>query len=83
MALEMTYNLAVHIKLTNTALALVDPCQEGFVWRKAFAGDHVCGSAATRRQAAIDKATARSRLTLTKEQQISANSNGAKHAQTI
>ena len=29
-------------------------CRQGYVWRKAFAGDHVCVTPATREQAAQD-----------------------------
>lgn len=39
-----------------------DTCQDGFVWREAFAGDHVCVIPGTRQQAAADNAQAASRL---------------------
>src|SRR5665213_1639147 len=38
-----------------------DTCAQGFVWRDAFAGDHVCVSSATRSQAAADNALAAAR----------------------
>lgn len=39
-----------------------DTCQEGYVWREAFAGDHVCVLPETRRQPAIDNGLAASRV---------------------
>ncbi len=39
-----------------------DTCQEGYVWREAFPGDHVCVLPATRKQAAEDDAAATSRV---------------------
>ncbi len=38
-----------------------DTCKQGFVWRDAFPGDHVCVTPAMRRQAAADNANAASR----------------------
>jgi microsomal dipeptidase-like Zn-dependent dipeptidase len=38
-----------------------DTCQPGFVWREAFAGDHVCVPGTTRAQAAQDNQLAASR----------------------
>lgn len=39
-----------------------DTCQDGYVWREAFAGDHVCVLPETRQQAAIDNERASSRV---------------------
>jgi hypothetical protein len=39
-----------------------DTCLEGYVWREAFAGDHVCVLSETRRQAASDNENAASRV---------------------
>jgi hypothetical protein len=39
-----------------------DTCLEGYVWREAFAGDHVCVLPATRKQAASDNEKAASRV---------------------
>jgi hypothetical protein len=39
-----------------------DTCLEGYVWREAFPGDHVCVLPATRTQAAIDNEKAASRV---------------------
>ncbi len=38
-----------------------DQCLQGFVWREAFPGDHVCVSGATRTQTANDNAQAAAR----------------------
>jgi hypothetical protein len=38
------------------------PCLQGYVWRKAYAGDYVCVTPATRAQAAADNAAAVSRV---------------------
>src|SRR6185295_7323942 len=38
-----------------------DTCKQGYVWRDAFAGDHVCVTGATREQAAADNAQASQR----------------------
>jgi hypothetical protein len=38
-----------------------DTCAQGFVWRDAFAGDHICVSLQARAQAAADNANAASR----------------------
>lgn len=38
-----------------------DTCLQGYVWRDAFANDHVCVTVATRSQAAADNAAAASR----------------------
>jgi len=38
------------------------PCLQGYVWRKAYAGDYVCVTPATRAQAAADNAAALSRV---------------------
>ncbi len=38
------------------------PCLQGFVWRKAYSGDYVCVTPATRSQAAADNAAAVSRV---------------------
>lgn len=39
-----------------------DTCAQGFVWRDAFAGDHVCVSPGSRNQAASDNAAAPNRV---------------------
>lgn len=39
-----------------------DTCARGFVWRDAFAGDHICVTPASRDQAASDNAAAASRV---------------------
>jgi hypothetical protein len=39
-----------------------DTCAAGYVWRDAFAGDHICVTPASRDQAAGDNAAARSRV---------------------
>jgi hypothetical protein len=39
-----------------------DTCASGYVWRDAFAGDHVCVTPASRDQAASDNAAAPSRV---------------------
>src|SRR6202011_2531674 len=39
-----------------------DTCLEGWVWREAFPGDHVCVTPATRTQAAYDNSQAASRV---------------------
>ena len=38
------------------------PCLQGYVWRKAYSGDYVCVTPATRAQAAADNAAALSRV---------------------
>jgi hypothetical protein len=38
-----------------------DACADGYVWREAFAGDHVCVTPATRDQARRDNAAAKER----------------------
>lgn len=38
-----------------------DTCIQGYVWREAFKGDHVCVTPETRRQAAIDNRNAKAR----------------------
>ena len=38
------------------------PCLQGYVWRKAYAGDYVCVTPANRAQAAADNAAALSRV---------------------
>ena len=38
-----------------------DTCTQGFVWRDAFSGDHVCVTPETRAQAAQDNQNADSR----------------------
>jgi len=35
-----------------------DTCKQGYVWREAYAGDHVCVPPATRAQTAADNAAA-------------------------
>ncbi|MDF3061266.1 MAG: hypothetical protein K0S06_1375, partial [Microvirga sp.] len=42
----------------NSPLAQSDTCAEGYVWREAFVGDHVCVSPDTRDQAKLDNANA-------------------------
>jgi len=42
----------------TNARAADDTCRSGFVWREAFAGDHVCVTPPTRQQAADDNAQA-------------------------
>lgn len=39
-----------------------DTCAQGYVWRDAFAGDHICVTPASRNQAASDNAAAASRV---------------------
>jgi hypothetical protein len=39
-----------------------DTCRQGFVWRDAFPGDHVCVTPGTRRQAAEDNRAAEARV---------------------
>jgi hypothetical protein len=39
-----------------------DTCASGYVWRDAFAGDHICVTPASRNQAASDNAAASSRV---------------------
>jgi len=39
-----------------------DTCAQGYVWREAYAGDHVCVSPRSRAQAADDNAQASSRI---------------------
>jgi hypothetical protein len=39
-----------------------DSCRQGFVWREAFAGDHVCVSPETRAQARNDNSQAAGRI---------------------
>jgi hypothetical protein len=43
-----------------------DTCLQGYVWREAFPGDHVCVTPETRSQAAMDNAQASSRTALSK-----------------
>jgi len=43
-----------------------DTCKQGFVWREAFAGDHVCVTSETRTAAAADNAQAATRTALAK-----------------
>lgn len=38
-----------------------DTCRQGYVWREAYAGDHVCVTPAVREQAARDNRMANSR----------------------
>lgn len=47
---------------TPPTLAPADACADGYVWREAFAGDHVCVVPATRTAAAADNAAAASRV---------------------
>jgi hypothetical protein len=39
-----------------------DRCRQGYVWREAFPGDHVCVTPATRAQAAYDNSQASARI---------------------
>ena len=39
-----------------------DTCRQGYVWREAFQGDHVCVRPWVRAQVAADNATAASRM---------------------
>jgi hypothetical protein len=48
--------------VTQPQLALADACADGYVWREAFAGDHVCVVPATRIAAGVDNAAATSRI---------------------
>ena len=50
------------ILLVIAAQAQSDKCRQGFVWREAFAGDHVCVTPATRTQAAEDNRLASTRI---------------------
>src|SRR2546426_10373986 len=50
------------IIVTMTQLAWAqDTCRQGFVWREAFPGDHVCVTPETRAQAADDNKQAGAR----------------------
>ena len=52
-------------KSTETYAALAygpDTCRQGYVWREAFPGDHVCVPPKSRAQAADDNSHARSRV---------------------
>ena len=40
---------------------MTDTCRQGYVWREAFPGDHVCVTPATRAQAAYDNSQAGAR----------------------
>ena len=53
--------LTVSCAFTNYAAAQSDACAEGYVWREAFEGDHVCVSPGTREQAQADNALAAQR----------------------
>jgi hypothetical protein len=53
---------AVSPVVTLPPLAPADACADGYVWREAFAGDHVCVVPATRTAAAVDNAAAASRI---------------------
>jgi hypothetical protein len=44
------------------AAADSDTCVQGFVWREAFSGDHVCVTPQSRQQAASDNSAAASRI---------------------
>jgi hypothetical protein len=48
--------------VTPPAIAPADACADGYVWREAFAGDHVCVVPATRTAADADNAAAASRV---------------------
>ena len=52
---------ASHQATVTIATQIVDRCLQGFVWREAFANDHVCVPPATRTQAAADNAQAATR----------------------
>ena len=39
-----------------------DGCRQGFVWREAMPGDHICVSPATRQQARVENSLAASRI---------------------
>ena len=54
--------VAAGIIVTMTQLAWAqDTCRQGFVWREAFPGDHVCVTPETRAQAAEDNKQAAAR----------------------
>ncbi len=57
--------IASLMAFTGSALAVgnygPDTCLEGYVWRDAFPGDHVCVTGATRAQAASDNSQAAAR----------------------
>ncbi|HZQ51377.1 MAG TPA: CVNH domain-containing protein [Bryobacteraceae bacterium] len=46
---------------SNLTFSPADVCKEGFVWREAFSGDHVCVSAAAHTQAAQDNSASAAR----------------------
>lgn len=48
--------------LVIVATAQSDKCRQGYVWREAFSGDHVCVTPATRAQAAYDNRQASARI---------------------
>lgn len=50
------------ILLIIVAQAQSDTCRQGYVWREAFRGDHVCVTPATRTQAAYDNSQANARV---------------------
>ena len=47
--------------VTNYAAAQADACAEGYAWREAFDGDHVCVGPGTREQVKSDNANAAQR----------------------
>ena len=57
--------LTASCAFTNCAAAQADACAEGYVWREAFQGDHVCVTPSTREQAQADNATAAQRRAAT------------------
>jgi hypothetical protein len=57
-----TMTLATSLSLTlGTPASAQDTCRQGYVWREAFAGDHVCVTPETRAQAADDNRRAAER----------------------
>jgi hypothetical protein len=58
-------NMAQVTAIPSPAGTIGDPgvaCLEGYVWRRAYSGDYVCVTPATRAQAAADNAAALSRV---------------------
>jgi len=55
---------AAAVLAPSTAVAQYGPdtCRQGYVWREAFAGDHVCVRPWVRNQVAEDNAVAASRM---------------------
>lgn len=50
-----------HLRRRSKMPVHPDTCRQGFVWREAFPGDHVCVTPETRAQAAFDNSQAEAR----------------------